>query len=141
MSPCELAPRAVQPRAQVPSNGGGGSCYHCHYYICKQSRNKIGKKTKKNKIYKKTHKKERHQRGPCDNNKALFAYCEFFFLFSTLGTQALFGVQLFIKFYMKNRYKNLKIIEQASLDQDRQMNDICNLSKTPTKPTFNIKPN
>jgi len=32
----------------------------------------------------------------------------FLFFFSTLGIQALFGVQLLMDFYMKNKYKNIK---------------------------------
>jgi hypothetical protein len=40
----------------------------------------------------------------------------FVFLFLILGIYALFGVQLLMDFYMKNRYKNMKIIKQV--DQD-----------------------
>jgi hypothetical protein len=44
MFPCKLAPTTMQRRAQATNDGSGGSCYHCHYYICKQNKNKIGKK-------------------------------------------------------------------------------------------------
>jgi hypothetical protein len=63
----------------------------------------------------------------------------FFFLFSTLDIQALFGVQLLIEFYMKNMYKNIRIVKQASFDQDLRTNNICNLNKTLAKPTCNIE--
>jgi hypothetical protein len=61
----------------------------------------------------------------------------FVFLFSTLGIQALFGVQHLMDFYMKNQYKNIKIIKQAY--QDLRMSDICNPTKSVAKLTCNIE--
>jgi hypothetical protein len=41
--------------------------------------------------------------------------------------------------YLGSTSKNIKIVKQASLDQDLQMSSTCNSSKTPAKPTYNIK--
>ncbi len=40
---------------------------------------------------------------------------------------------------MENRYKNIKITRQTSLNLDSQTSNICNLNKTPAKPTCNIE--
>jgi len=68
---------------------------------------------------------------------SLFIVIFFVFLFSTLGIQTLFGVQLLMDFYMKNKYKNIKIIKQAN--QDPRMNGICNPNKTLAKLICNIE--
>jgi len=48
-----------------------------------------------------------------------------------------------MEFYTKKKVQNTILIKRTSsiqeVDQDPRTNDICNLSKNPTKPTCNIE--
>jgi hypothetical protein len=59
----------------------------------------------------------------------------FFFSFQLQDTHALFGVQLLMEFYTKNKYK----MPFSSNNQDPQMNNICSSNNFFAKPTYNIE--
>jgi hypothetical protein len=83
-------------------------------------------KTKKNKkkinLKTKTHKKERHQGGPYDNNKALFAYCDVFFsLLNPRHSSPIWGSTPHNVLHEKHVQKHQKC--QTSFFKSRSMNE------------------
>jgi hypothetical protein len=89
-------------------------------------RERKGKEKNKNK------KQQKGGGGACDQARGFpFVFSEHL---QTLRTWPYLGSIPKIVLHEKTSTKTSK-----SLDQDPRMNGICNLSKTPTKPTYNIE--
>jgi hypothetical protein len=81
-------------------------------------------------------KGKRHQGGPCESNRALFAYCDVFFsLINSRYSSSIWGSTSHRILHEKHVQKH----QNCRADQDPQTNNICNLSKILAKPTCNIK--